>query len=67
MDKFWELLERSTLISGVIAVGMIGTACYCVVSRTPVPDYFTLPLGVIIGYFFSAKASNAYKNRAKRE
>ena len=57
MNMFWKLLEQSTLISGVIALGLIGTACYCVVTGTELPGYFIAALGTIVGYFFSEKAA----------
>jgi len=64
VDRFWQLLEQSTLISGVIAVGMVGTASYCVIAQIPLPEYFSIPLGVIIGYFFSEKVRDAKVRRA---
>ena len=64
MDRFWVLLEQSTLFSGVIALSMVFTAMYCVVNQIPLPDYFSLPLGVIIGYFFSEKVRSGKEKRA---
>jgi hypothetical protein len=63
MDMFWKLLEKSVVTSGVIAVGLVGTACYCVVAQVPLPDYFGIAIGTVIGYFFSQKASEAQARR----
>jgi len=64
MDKFWSLMEKSVIISGLIAVAMVATACYSVVTGGELPDYFTLALGTIIGYFFSEKVRDARVRRA---
>lgn len=57
MSTFWKLLEGSVVTSGIIAVMLVGTACYCVVTQTPLPQYFGLALGTVVGYFFSQKAA----------
>lgn len=57
MEKFWQLMEKSVIISGLIALVMVGTACYGVVAGVTLPDYFTLAFGLIIGYFFSEKVA----------
>lgn len=63
MDKFWKMLESSVLTSGLIAVMLVGTACYCTITQTPLPQYLGLALGAVIGYFFSQKASQAMARR----
>ena len=65
MDKFWELLDKSVVTSGVIGVLLVGTACYCVVRQVPLPDYFAIALGTVIGYFFSQKAAEQRISAAK--
>lgn len=57
MSKFWSLLEKSVVTSGVIAVMLVGTACYCVITGREIPQYLGLALGTVIGYFFSQKAA----------
>jgi len=63
MNTFWRLLEESTITSGVIAVILVGTACYCVVTQTPLPEYMGLALGTVIGYFFATKQAAATARR----
>ena len=63
MSMFWKLLEESTITSGVIACGLIGTACYCVITETPLPEYLGLAMGTVIGYFFASKQSDAQIRR----
>ena len=64
MSKFWELVEKSTIFSGSVALMMVGTGCYCVISGTEVPEYFSMALGMIIGFFFSSRMSDA-RNKAR--
>jgi hypothetical protein len=63
MNMFWKLLEKSVITSGIIAVALVGTACYCVIAQVALPDYFGIALGTCIGYFFSQKASEAQARR----
>jgi len=57
------MLEQSTLTSGIIAILMTATVCYCAVAQIPLPEYLYVALGSIIGFFFSSKISDA-KQRA---
>jgi len=63
METFWRLLKESTITSGIIAVLLVGTACYSVVAQIPLPEYFGLALGAVIGYFFSQKQADAEARR----
>ena len=63
MDKFWELLEKSTIISGVVTVGLVGTCIYLWVVQQPVPDLLATALTLVLGYFFGAKATKAGADR----
>lgn len=64
MTVFWKLLEKSTITSGLIAVLMIGTACYCVIVGRELPEFFSVALGTILGYFFSEKISRGLQARS---
>ncbi|GAH26768.1 unnamed protein product [marine sediment metagenome] len=57
MAKFWEHWGKSTIVSGIIALLLVVTACYAVVTETPVPDYFSYTLGLVTGFFFSEKVT----------
>lgn len=65
-NAFWTLMEKSTITSGVLAIALVGTACYCAITETPVPEYITLSLGVVVGFFFSSKAKDAQVARIHR-
>lgn len=58
MNRFWDLVDKSTITSGVIAICLVGTSCYCVVAQLPMPDYFLMALGTVIGFFFSSKVKD---------
>ena len=59
MDKFWELLEKSTIVSGLVAVMVMGTICYLTATGQEVPELLgTLGLA-ILAFFFGAKSSDA--------
>ena len=55
MDKFWQLLEQSVLISGTIALLFTGVILYQWVAVIPVPDAEAAMYGAIISYFFRTK------------
>lgn len=63
MDKFWDALDRSVIVSGFIGVAMVTTACYCVVTQTPLPEYFALAFGMVVGFFFSQKVTAVQARR----
>ena len=55
MDKFWKILEQSVIVSGLIALALVGTACYLALTGQPIPDYLGIALGTVVGFFFGAK------------
>jgi len=66
MDTFWKLLEQSTITSGFIAGCMIVTGCYCVICNIILPEWFSLALNMIIGFFFSDKVASARISNARK-
>jgi hypothetical protein len=66
MDRFWTLLEKSTLTSGVIAILLVVVACYCTIAQIPVPDYLAVALGTVVGFFFSSKAKDSEARAIRR-
>lgn len=67
MNTFWNLVEKSTITSSILALVFAGTASYCAIAQVPIPDYIALALGTIVGFFFSSKlkdeAARAYSRR----
>jgi len=60
MKKFWDLYEKNVVISGFLAIVLVGTACFMFVKGMPIPPLLAGILGSVIGYFFGAgKATDA--------
>ena len=53
-----RMFERSTLISGFIAVALVLTVCYCTIQSIEPPAYITMALSAVIGWFFGSKAND---------
>lgn len=60
---FWDLLDKSTITSGLIAVALIATVCYCTITQTPLPQHMGIALGTVLGYFFASKQADAQAKR----
>jgi len=59
MDKFWELLEKSTIVSGLLAVSVVGAVIYLSVTAQPVSEVLVGAMFTIIGFFFGSKLQQA--------
>ena len=66
MSKFWELLEESVLVSGVIALSCIGAVVYLSVTGKPVPDILVNISMVVVGFFFGGKVQQAQNTIANK-
>lgn len=55
MNRFWDLVEKSTITSALLALMFGGTACYLAITGVEPPQFLTLALGTIVGFFFSSK------------
>ena len=60
-----RMLETSTLTSGFIAVLLVVGILYCVISGMVVPDFLSISLGTIIGFFFGSRGQDAINRNAK--
>ena len=59
MNKFWDLLEESVIVSGIIALSCIGAVIYLSVTGQPVPDILVNICMVVVGFFFGGKVQQA--------
>jgi hypothetical protein len=59
--KMWERLlqawESSTIVSGLLALGLFSVVAYLAVTGQNVPDAVSIAFGTVIGYFFADKAN----------
>lgn len=63
MARFYDLLEKSTILQGLVTVGVVGVICYKVACGSTVPPEFYAFGGLILGYFFGSKTQQEI-NRA---
>jgi len=59
VDKFWQLLEQSTLVSGTIALALVLTCCLLWGMSKPVPQELQAALMIVLGFFFGAKSQKS--------
>jgi hypothetical protein len=57
MSRFWDLVKDSTIVQGLITLAVVLTTCYLWVSGQPVPQELWTANGIILGFFFGAKAT----------
>ena len=61
MRKFWELMEKSIIIQGIVTVIIVCTVCYLVCTGKEVPNELWAWGGIILGGLFGLKAALASK------
>lgn len=59
MVKFWELMERSVIIQGVITICLIGVVIYQSVIGVEVSDLIASLTLLVVGFYFGSKVENA--------
>lgn len=59
MDRFWNLLEKNTLVSSFIAAAMVITACVMWATGQVIPEPLEAALMLILGYFLGSKVERA--------
>lgn len=57
LDKFLSMLSDSTITQSILVLTVFGTITYCIVTKEPIPDILSQYGGIIIGFFFGAKAA----------
>ena len=61
MRKFWELMEKSIIIQGIVTVIIVGTVCYLVTTGKEVPSELWAWGGLILGGLFGLKLASIAK------
>ncbi len=59
MDRFWDAWEKSTVVSGTLAMGLMVIVGYLAVSGQDIPDTISLAFVSVIAWFFGAKGRDA--------
>lgn len=55
MNRFFDLLQQSVIVSGVLAVSVWGAIIYLAIAGQPIPDILYFGGAAIIGFFFGSK------------
>jgi len=66
MTKFWELMEESVILQGILTVGVWGAIIYLVVAGKPVPDILSAGGMGILGFWFGTKSQAAITQTARK-
>ena len=66
MQKFWQLLEESVIIQGIVTVALIGAMIYLWVSGQDVPSELYAFGGLVLGYYFGSKVQLKLNQRVEK-
>ena len=55
-DRFWDAMNKSVVVSSVLALIVVGAVVFLAVKQAPVPEVLTLAMGTILGFFFGARS-----------
>ena len=67
MNKFWELYEKNAVISGVLAVILVGSCCALPFFGHIIPPALIGFAGAAVGYYFGAGKAAATVEVIKRK
>jgi hypothetical protein len=60
------MLEKSTLVSGLIALAVVGAIVYLSIVGKPIPDLLGNTALIIVGFFFGSKVQNTGQGAIER-
>jgi hypothetical protein len=63
MDKFWQLLQESTLIQGAVTLALVGAVIYLSCTGQEIPTLLETMSGIVVGFWFGQKAQQAINAR----
>jgi len=56
MQRFWDLMERSVIVQGLLTLGVTFFVCVLAVKQVAVEKEFWTLLGLAWGFYFGSKA-----------
>lgn len=65
MPMFWELMEESVIVQGLLALATTGAVIYLSVIGHPIPDELAMGWLATIGFFFGSKGEVQAKKIVK--
>ena len=54
VNKFWEMCDKSVVISGVLALMLVAAVVYLAVTGQPIPEALLALASGACGYYFGA-------------
>jgi hypothetical protein len=64
--KFWQLFEKNVIISGALALALVGVVVYLAATGQPIPEIVAGLAGTVIGYFFGAGKATVVANVVRK-
>ena len=66
MDKFWELMEQSVIVQGLVTLVFVVTACVIMAQGNAVPELLQAALMLILGWYFGSKTQQVAHVAARK-
>lgn len=66
MSKFWELLEQSVLVQGLVTLLLVTACIYLAIAGKEIPELLSSATMLALGFYFGSKSQqtiNAYLKR----
>ena len=69
MSIFWKLFSQSVIITGLLALILVGTYCGCVLLGIPAPQEIVNLTYIVVAFFFGSKLASVKEitDKAKGE
>jgi hypothetical protein len=64
-DKFLDLLAKSVIMQSVLTLLVISAWLFLVIDGKPVPALLETVVGVVVGFFFGSKVTQAVQSIRK--
>lgn len=58
MDRFWNAWDKSTVVSGILAVGLMVVVGYLAVTGQEIPQTISLAFVSLIAWFFGSRGKD---------
>ena len=55
-DRFWDALNKSILVSGLLALLVWGAILYLAIAKVEIPEVLSAGGSLILGYFFGSRS-----------
>lgn len=55
-DRFWDAMNKSTLVSSLLALLVWSVISYLAITHSEVPEVLVLGGGSVLGYFFGSRS-----------